>query len=129
MGENSYLSPGVVIDCTGDVEIGRNCILGSRTRIFTHSHVLYEGFVADITKENRVRVQPLRIGDNVVMAMEVMVLGQVDYIGDNAIIGARALLTKNVEPGEIWAGNPARKVGERDPEKTVPADFISDDIR
>jgi len=91
--------------------------------------VLYEGFVADITKENRVRVQPLRIGDNVVMAMEVMVLGQVDYIGDNAIIGARALLTKNVEPGEIWAGNPARKVGERDPEKTVPADFISDDIR
>ena len=37
-------------------------------------------------------------------------------IGDRAIIGADAVVTKNVPPGEIWAGNPARKIGKA-PEK------------
>jgi acetyltransferase-like isoleucine patch superfamily enzyme len=129
VGENSSLGQGVVIDCTGDVRIGKNTIIGADTQIFTHSHVLYEGVCEDIINEKRIRVQPLEIGDNVVMAMEIMILGQVEHIGDNAIIGARSLLTKNVGPSEIWAGNPARKVGVRDPAKTVPLDCADDDIR
>jgi acetyltransferase-like isoleucine patch superfamily enzyme len=29
-------------------------------------------------------------------------------IGDGAVVGAGSVVTKNVPPGEIWAGNPAR---------------------
>ena len=129
LGENAYLGRGVVIDCTGDVIIGKNTILGSDTTVFTHSHVLYEGFVENVMEENRIRVQPLTIGDNVTIAREVMILGQVESIGDNAIIGARTLLTKNVGPGEIWGGNPGRKIGDRDPARTVPLDSTDADIR
>lgn len=31
-------------------------------------------------------------------------------IGENAVIGAGAVVTKDIPPGEIWVGNPARKL-------------------
>lgn len=40
--------------------------------------------------------------------------GQRLTIGAGAVIGANAVVTSDVAPGEIWAGNPARRVGHRD---------------
>ena len=34
-------------------------------------------------------------------------------IGDNSIIGAGSIVTKNVPPNQIWAGNPAKFIKER----------------
>lgn len=34
-------------------------------------------------------------------------------IGERAVIGANAVVTRSVPPGEIWAGAPARRVGDR----------------
>lgn len=31
-------------------------------------------------------------------------------IGENALVGAGSVLTKNVPTGEVWAGNPAKKL-------------------
>ncbi len=33
-------------------------------------------------------------------------------IGRKSVLGAGSVLTKNIPPYEIWAGNPARKIGE-----------------
>jgi acetyltransferase-like isoleucine patch superfamily enzyme len=35
-------------------------------------------------------------------------------IGDGAIVAAGAVVTKSILPREIWAGIPARKIGQRD---------------
>ena len=35
-------------------------------------------------------------------------------IGKNAIVGAQSVVTKNVETGQIVAGNPAREIGQRE---------------
>ena len=35
-------------------------------------------------------------------------------IGENAVVGAGAVVTKDVEPGAIVAGNPAKKIGVAD---------------
>lgn len=35
-------------------------------------------------------------------------------IGENAVIGAGSVVTKNVPANEIWAGNPAVKVSDVD---------------
>ncbi|THB78768.1 MAG: hypothetical protein D6B25_03295, partial [Desulfobulbaceae bacterium] len=43
------------------------------------------------------------------------VLYQVTEIPDGVVLGAGSILTKNPGPYEIWAGNPARKIGERKP--------------
>ena len=59
------------------------------------------------------RPTSVKIGDNVFIGGEALILPQVGKIGDNAIIGARAVVASDVGPGEIWVGNPARKVGSR----------------
>jgi acetyltransferase-like isoleucine patch superfamily enzyme len=52
------------------------------------------------------------IGSRVWIAYRAVILPGVT-IGDGAVVGAGAVVTKNVEPYAIVAGNPARKIGER----------------
>ena len=49
------------------------------------------------------------IGDNVTITCGAKVLGPIT-IGDNAIIGANAVVVKNVEPGAVMGGVPARRI-------------------
>jgi len=53
------------------------------------------------------RVEKTIIGNNVFLGANATVLPGVE-IGDGAIIGAGAVVTKNVEPHTVVAGNPAR---------------------
>ena len=52
------------------------------------------------------------IGDRVWIGYRAIILPGVS-IGEGAVVGAGAVVTKNVEPYAIVAGNPARKIGER----------------
>ena len=54
-----------------------------------------------------VRSRPVRIGNNVWIGMNAIVLKGVT-IGDDCVIAAGAVVTKDVPPGTIVAGNPAR---------------------
>jgi carbonic anhydrase/acetyltransferase-like protein (isoleucine patch superfamily) len=49
------------------------------------------------------------IGNDVWIGFEAVVLSGVT-IGNGAVVAARAMVTKNVEPYAIVAGNPARRV-------------------
>jgi serine O-acetyltransferase len=56
------------------------------------------------------------IGDHAMLCAGAVILGRGRdrlTIGEGAVIGANAVITSSVPPWEIWAGNPARKVGER----------------
>jgi acetyltransferase-like isoleucine patch superfamily enzyme len=56
--------------------------------------------------------KPINIGNGVVISSGAIVLDGVQ-IGDGAVIGAGAVLTRPAEPFGIYAGVPARKIGER----------------
>ncbi len=56
------------------------------------------------------------VGKNVTIGSNATILGSVT-IGDGAMIGAGSVVTKEVPPGEIWAGNPAAFIRKRDEEK------------
>ncbi len=61
------------------------------------------------------------VGSNVVIGAGAVILfrnGRVTLVGEGAIVGANAVLTHSIGPGEIWAGNPARLIGIIDAEKT-----------
>jgi maltose O-acetyltransferase len=60
----------------------------------------------------RIRGGDVVIGDRVWIGYRAIVLPGVS-IGEGAVVGAGAVVTKDVEPCAIVAGNPARKVGER----------------
>jgi acetyltransferase-like isoleucine patch superfamily enzyme len=57
-------------------------------------------------------MKEIAIGSDVWLGCHVVVLKGV-CIGDGAVVGAGAILTKSVPPGEIWAGIPASKIGTR----------------
>jgi acetyltransferase-like isoleucine patch superfamily enzyme len=113
-GAGCVYSDGVRIDCTGDVALGAHCLLLRGAQLHSHRHAFFDGRVPDVTREHGVTPTPLRVGDNVVVAEGAVVLAGVGEIGDHAVVGAHAVLTHPVPPGEIWAGNPARRIGHRD---------------
>jgi putative colanic acid biosynthesis acetyltransferase WcaF len=52
------------------------------------------------------------VGDGVWIAAEAFI-GPSVCIGDRAVVGARAVVVRDVPPGAVVAGNPARQVGQR----------------
>lgn len=58
-----------------------------------------------------VAAQPIHIGNNVWIGFEACILPGVT-IGDGSLIGARSVVTEDVPPYTIMAGNPARPVRE-----------------
>lgn len=59
-----------------------------------------------------------KIGNDVWLGIRTIVLGGVT-IADGAVIGAGSVVTKDVGPYEIWAGNPARFIRKRFDDETI----------
>jgi acetyltransferase-like isoleucine patch superfamily enzyme len=110
---NVCISPGCSIDCTGNVAIGPWCMIGAGTKIYTHDH-FHEGRIPLLLYQEKYGVwwKDKVIGRDVWLH-GCIILAQVEYIPDGVVVGAGAVLTKQPGPYEIWAGNPARKIGER----------------
>ena len=58
------------------------------------------------------------IGNDVWIASNACILRGVT-IADGAVIGAGAVVNRNVGPYEVWAGVPAKKIGQRFPDSVV----------
>jgi len=76
-------------------------------------------------EHNVVTLEPIEIGDNVLIGARAIILPGVK-IGANATIGAGAVVARGavIQPGETWAGNPAVKVdlfGRRPAAGKVPS--------
>lgn len=108
-----FISPGARIDLTGNVAIGEFSMIGEFTRILTHDHY-HEGREPLLIVQERKGVKWLNksIGRDVWLH-GCTVLYQVTEIPDGVVIGVGSVLTKNPGAYEIWAGNPAVKVGSR----------------
>jgi acetyltransferase-like isoleucine patch superfamily enzyme len=85
------------------IHIDAHCLIASGVTILSHDHC------------KRVDNQPLLlntyIGKNCFIAVGATILPGV-IIGDEVIVGAGAVVTKNVPPNVIVAGNPAKIVRE-----------------
>ena len=57
--------------------------------------------------------QCIEIKDNVFIGVNCTVLGNV-RIGPNVIVSANSLVNKDLEPGGVYGGVPARKIGDID---------------
>lgn len=116
IGEGTITMMGVVFDLHADIHVGRDCWLMMDCEIRTHRHGFESRrcFDSMTGKEAHATYRYSKwIGNHVVICKNAVILPQCRYIGDYAMIGAYSVLTHNVKAGEIWAGNPARKIGER----------------
>ncbi|HCG6064027.1 TPA: acyltransferase [Vibrio parahaemolyticus] len=98
------------IDFTGGLIIGRNVTFSEGVKIFTHDHQLsgHEDW-----RKNEIIPSSLEISDYVWLGSNSIVLNSVKFIGKGAVIAAGAVVTKNVPPGVIVAGCPAKIISER----------------
>jgi acetyltransferase-like isoleucine patch superfamily enzyme len=89
-------------------------MFGARSRIYTHDHI-HAGKrpLLEIQETFGIVWQDKYIGADVWIHDNAMVLYQVTHIPDGVVLGAGSVLTKNPGVYEIWAGAPAKKVGER----------------
>lgn len=89
----------------GGLTIGSDVSLGNHTKIFTSEHP-YSGN-GRAFKYNELERCPVMIGSNVITGADVIILGGV-HIGDNVMIGAGSVVTKDIPSNSVWAGNPAK---------------------
>ena len=86
----------------GLVTIGDNCFIGPNVSIYTACHPLE----AEERNKGVEWAEPVTIGDNVWLGGNVTILPGVT-IGDNCVIGAGSVVTKDIPDGCVAAGNPA----------------------
>lgn len=107
IGENFFANVNfTVLDCA-EVRIGNNVLIGPNVGIYTAGHPL--------DAEQRVAglefAYPVTIGDNVWIGGNVAILPGVK-IGDNAVIGAGSVVTKNIPANVVAVGNPCKIIRE-----------------
>ena len=100
IGDNCGFS-GTVIGCFMRVTLGNNVRCGANTVISDGDWHAGDVRVGD--------PMPVEIGDNVWLGLNVLVLKGVS-IGENTIIGAGSVVTGNIPPNVIAAGNPCRVI-------------------
>jgi serine O-acetyltransferase len=107
------VGPGLYISHPVGMGIGANCRIGSNVTFGLGSAC--GGIQAyDHTDPTSTHVDDLCvIGDGVFLGARCFVLLGVT-IGDRAVVGANSLVTKDVKPGAIVSGTPARFVAWRD---------------
>lgn len=108
IGRYSLICPGVRIGSANSVTIGDNCMIASNVYISDSDwHDIYNrvsmGTTAPVNIEENVW-----IGDSAIICKGVT-------IGENSIIGAGAVVSRDIPGNSIAAGNPAKVVKVLDP--------------
>ncbi len=128
IGENGFASVGdytllngALIMAEERIEIGSSCIISWNVGIADSDfHPIAPAarlqdaramapFLADRPPRPPIRTAPVRIGDNVWIGMGAIILKGVT-IGNNSIVAAGAIVTRDVAENTVVAGNPAVSV-------------------
>ena len=100
-GNNVVVHRHVLLDDRGGIDIGDDVSISDYVNIYSHSHDVY-----DI---HQVQTPRTTIGNGVRMTYHSTILAGVT-IGDHAMVGTSAVVTRDVEPHHIVVGIPAKTV-------------------
>ena len=100
--------------CGGRIEIGENCIIAQQVSLVAANHefragAIYRDLPWDTSRHG------ITIGSNVWVGAGVTILPGCS-LGDNVIVAAGSVVTKDIPPDEIWGNIPARKMRSISPD-------------
>lgn len=103
LGKRIFINSGCSFQDQGGITIGDDSLIGHNTVMATLNH--------DISPDRRADMHPapITIGANVWIGSNVTVLPGVT-IGDDSVVAAASVVTKDVPKGSIVVGSPARVV-------------------
>ncbi|MGR5136564.1 sugar O-acetyltransferase [Vibrio jasicida] len=114
LGDNVYANFNLTLVDDTYIYIGNSVMIGPNVTIATAGHPIDPDLRRDVAQFN----MPVRIGDNVWIDANSVVLPGVT-IGENSVIGAGSIVTKDIPANVVAVGNPCRvlrEVGQHDKE-------------
>ena len=111
IGSATYIGPYTCLAGPGAIAIGKSCLIASHTGIYANNHNF-----ADPSRqivEQGITCKGIAIEDDCWLGTGVKVLDGVT-IGRGSIIGAGAVVTKNIPPYSVAVGVPAKVVSRRE---------------
>lgn len=105
LGRGVFLNFNCVLLDVASIEIGDQTQIGPAVQIYAADHPRN----LEDRRANLESGRPVRIGANVWIGGGAIILPGIT-IGDNAIVGAGSIVSRNVASGSIVAGNPARPI-------------------
>ena len=108
IGENCFIQQCCTFFGRGGITIGDGVFIGPKVNLITINH--------DPDPDNRSATygRPITIGDKVWIGINSTILPGVT-IGYGAIVGAQSVVTRDVPPMTVVAGNPARVIKKIEP--------------
>ena len=124
IGKYSLITPGVRIMAAEKIQIGDACMIAHGAYISDADwHGIYD------RAQPVGKTEPVILKDNVWIGDSAIICKGVT-IGKNSIIGAGAVVTKDVPDNSIYAGNPAKLVKKLDQDSFISRkDFFNDPIK
>jgi acetyltransferase-like isoleucine patch superfamily enzyme len=104
IGGNVFVNQGCRLDDIGGIELGDDVLLGPGVRLISSGHPLDPAL-----RRRQVTAAPIVVGRNVWIGAGATVLQGVT-IGDDAVVAAGAVVTRDVPPGVLVAGVPAEVI-------------------
>lgn len=141
IGDRTFINSGTNLISRSSIEIGNDVTIGWGCYIYDHdSHsVAWQDRCEDIEKQiedyqsgksmvfsknwTTVNTKPIKICDKVWIGFDAVILKGVT-VGEGAIVAAKAVVTKDVEPWTIVAGNPAKIVKKLEPYQAINGEKI-----
>lgn len=131
IGDRTFINAGTVIICAADIKVGSDVLMAWGVTVIDHnSHSVHwsdrandveqcrlgllEGGYPEVARRKNWEVVPMApvvIGDKAWIGFNSIILKGV-HIGEGAVIAAGSIVTKDVPPYCIVAGNPAKIVRE-----------------
>lgn len=117
VGDRTFIGASTLV-CADNITIGDDVLISWGCTIVDHdSHSIdfhsrskdVENWLTGFKNWTNVKVGAVHIMDKVWLGFNVIVLKGVT-IGEGAVVGAGSVVTKNVKPYTIVAGNPAREI-------------------
>ena len=112
MGKNVYANFNLTLVDDGEIYIGDYTMIGPNVTIATAGHPV----LPELRQETYQFNIPVHIGKNVWIGAGVIILPGVT-VGDNTVIGAGSVVTKDIPSDVVAVGNPCRvlrPIGEKD---------------
>lgn len=101
IGKNVFINSGCCFQDQGGITIGDGVLIGHQVVFATLDHLLAP------EKRQSMIPRPIVIGNNVWIGSHATILGGVT-VGDNAVIAAGAVVTRDVPPDTVAGGVPAK---------------------